>query len=228
MSIRTSGAGFTLLELLIAITLMSVVTLIASMALRLLVQAWERGSQEGESRQLMSALPSLLEKQLASRITSRIFNQSNINPDHFFCGSEESISFLTTFAPQGSALQGVIWVRYQYEKDNNVLLIYMQPITRPDDLDIEKEGMRSGKGGSRSDKLLKSVHLSQIYGISGFRISYADQALYDTDDSEKWETKWKCGSESVGPPFGLMLEMTILEGSRSRNMKWFCRISDSE
>lgn len=225
MSIKSSGAGFTLLELLIAMTLMAVVTLIASMALRLTVQAWERGSQEGESRQIMSALPSLLEKQLSARITSRIFNQSNINPDHFFCGSEESLSFLTTFAPYGSAIQGVIWVRYEYEKDQNMLLIYMQPITRLDDLNIGRDGSGSRKGFPVSNKLSESLPVGQIHGIADFRISYAEKPVYETDDSGKWETEWKCGLESVGLPSGLMLEIIISEGSRDRSLKWFYLIS---
>ncbi len=55
--------GFTLLELLVAMSLVALVTLIAATAFRMTVQAWERGAEEGESRQIQSALPTLLEKQ---------------------------------------------------------------------------------------------------------------------------------------------------------------------
>ena len=128
------SAGFTLLEILVSLTIVAMVTLIAATAFRLTVQAWERGADEGESRQIQAALPVLLENQLAARVNSRLFGKANITPDKFFCGSENSLSFLTTYAPQGSLLQGVLWVRYVFDPGQGVLLIYLKSVTRPDDV----------------------------------------------------------------------------------------------
>ena len=111
----TLSGGFTLLELLVALALVALVTLIAATAFRLTVQAWERGSEEGESRQIQSALPALLEKQLTARVVTKVFGQAQIKPAVYFCGGENFLSFLTAYAPQGSALQGMQRVSYRFD-----------------------------------------------------------------------------------------------------------------
>jgi prepilin-type N-terminal cleavage/methylation domain-containing protein len=210
-------SGFTLLELLVAMALVALVTLIAATAFRLTVQAWERGSEEGESRQIQSALPSLLEKQLAARVITRVFGGAKINPEVFFCGGENSLSFITAYAPQGSAFQGMQWIGYQFDSGRKTLLIYQQSVTRQDDLPIAERGLGSNMPEA-------GVLVSQIQEISDFRLAYTAEPLYNPDDSKQWQKNWECGAESSGVPFGLMLEMTVGEGARSRRIKWIFRI----
>jgi prepilin-type N-terminal cleavage/methylation domain-containing protein len=54
--------GFTLVELLVAMVLLSMVTLVVAMALRMSIKAWERGVEEGEHIQRRVAIPSLMKK----------------------------------------------------------------------------------------------------------------------------------------------------------------------
>lgn len=213
--------GFTLLELLVALTLVAIVTLIAATAFRLTVQAWERGSEEGESRQIQSALPTLLEKQLAARVIMPVFGQAKVNPATYFCGGENSLSFITAYAPQGSMLQGMLWVRYQYDPSLKTLFIYQQSLTRLEDLDI-------AAGGLGSKKAAPGLPVSQIQEISDFRLAYATEFMYDPDDTRQWLSNWDCGADSVGVPFGLMLKMTIGEGPRSRSYTWIYRVGDQQ
>ena len=212
--------GFTLLELLVAMALVAVVTVIAATAFRLAIQAWERGSDEGESRQIQAALPALLERQLAARVIRHVLGQARINPSVYFCGGENSLSFITAYSPQGALLQGMLWVRYQFDPEQKMLFIYQQSVTRLDDLDItNNRGLGSKTAG-------EGLPISQIQGISDFRLAYTAEPLYDPDDTKQWRKNWDCGAESVGAPFGLMLEMTIEEGARSRSFRWFYRIGD--
>ena len=211
--------GFTLLELLVAMALVAMVTLIAATAFRLTVQAWERGADEGESRQIQSALPALLEKQLAARVISPVFGKAQVKPAIYFCGGENSLSFLTTYAPQGSMLQGMLWVSYRFDPGQKMLLIYQQSVTRIEDLDV-------ADGGSGSKNAGGGVPVSQIQGISDFSLAYAAESLYDPDVPGQWLNNWNCGAESAGVPFGLMLKMTIEEGARSRSFRWVYRIGE--
>lgn len=213
------SGGFTLLELLVAMGLMALVTLIAAMAFRLTVQAWERGSEEGESRQIQSALPGLLEKQLAARVITKMFGQSKVNPDIYFCGGEYFLSFITSYAPQGSLMQGMQWVRYRFDPGQKMLFIHQQSVTRLEDLSVAESGL-----GSKNAE--EALPVSQIQGISDFRLAYTNQPLYNPDDPDQWLNIWECGSESAGAPFGLMLSMTIGEGTRSRSLTWVYRIGD--
>lgn len=217
------SGGFTLLEILVSLTIVAMVTLIAATAFRLTVQAWNRGAEEGESRQIEAALPVLLEKQLASRVNSRLFGKANITPDKFFCGSENSLSFLTTYSPQGSLLQGVLWVRYVFDPGQGVLLIYLKSVTRPDDVG------ENITGGLRSRKMDDGAPVSRISGITKFRLLYTDELLFDPDELRQWHNEWKCEQDAMGAPAtsaptGIVLEMTIGDGPRARNFRWNYRI----
>ena len=210
--------GFTLLELLVAMALVALVTLIAATAFRLTVQAWERGSEEGESRQIQSALPALLEKQLTARVITTVFGESKINPAVYFCGGENFLSFLTAYAPQGSMLQGMQWVNYRFDPGQKILFIYQQSVTRLDDLNPNADR------GLGSKKAEEGAPVSQIQGISDFRLAYTAETLYDSNDPKQWQKNWECGAKSNGIPFGLMLEMTVGEGARARSIRWIFRI----
>jgi prepilin-type N-terminal cleavage/methylation domain-containing protein len=213
--------GFTLLELLVAMTLVALVTVIAAMAFRLTIQAWNRVAAEGESRQIQSALPALLEKQLGARVTARMFGNAMINPEQFFCGNENTLSFLTTYAPQGSLLQGVMWVRYEFDPAQKTLMIYLKSVSRLEDLG-------ENAGGFQSKKTNEGYPVSKIHDIIGFRLYYTDDPLYDTNNSKQWQKEWKCEAESAGAPSGLMLEMTIEEGSKARRSIWCYRIGGQQ
>jgi prepilin-type N-terminal cleavage/methylation domain-containing protein len=213
--------GFTLLELVVAMALVALVTLIAATAFRLTVQAWERGVEEGESRQIQSALPTLLERQLATRVIKQVFGEAKINPMAYFCGGGNYLSFITAYSPQGSVLQGMQWVRYQFDSGRKMLLIYQQSVTRQDDLPIAESGLGSNMAEA-------GALVSQIEGISDFRLEYTGELLYDPDNTKHWLKSWDCGAESTGVPFGLMLNMTIGEGARSRSFRWFYRIGDQQ
>ncbi len=202
--------------------LVALVTLIAATAFRLTVQAWERGSEEGESRQIQSALPALLEKQLAARVIRQVLGPAKINPSIYFCGGENSLSFITVYSPQGALLQGMLWVRYRFDPGQKMLLIYQQSVTRLEDL----EGITDRGLGSKTAE--EGVPVSQIQGISDFRLAYTGELLYDSDDPKQWQKNWECGAESRGVPLGLMLEMTVGEGVRSRSFKWFYRIGSQQ
>jgi prepilin-type N-terminal cleavage/methylation domain-containing protein len=213
--------GFTLLELLVAMGLMALVTLIAAMAFRLTVQAWERGSEEGESRQIQSALPALLEKQLAARVITQLFGQEKVNPAIYFCGGEDSLSFITAYAPQGSALQGMQWVSYRFDPGRKMLFIHQQSLTRLEDLFVAERGLGSNNAE-------EGLPVSQIQGISDFRLAYTGEPQYNPDDPGQWLNNWDCGAESLGVPFGLMLRMTIGEGIRSRSFTWIYRVAQQQ
>ena len=214
--------GFTLLELLVAMALVALVTLIAATAFRLTVQAWERGSEEGESRQIQSALPALLERQLATRVITQIFGEAKINPVVYFCGGENFLSFLTAYAPQGSMLQGMQWVNYRFDPGQKILFIYQQSVTRLDDLNPNADR------GLGSKKAEEGAPVSQIQGISDFRLAYAGDSLYNSDDARQWQKNWDCGAKSAGVPFGLMLKMTIGEGKRARSFRWLYQIGNQQ
>jgi hypothetical protein len=150
-----------------------------------------------------------------------MFGQARVNPAIYFCGGENFLSFITAYAPQGSMLQGMLRVTYQYDPGQRMLFIYQQSLTRLEDLDVAASGF-----GSKNAE--EGLLVSQIQGISDFRLVYTGESLYDPDDPGQWQNIWDCGAESDGVPFGLMLQMTIGEGVRSRDYRWLYRVGDQQ
>ncbi len=216
--LKLLSEGFTLLEILVAMVMVALVTLILMMAFRLTLQAWERTSSEGESRQMLSALPTLLGNQLDARAVNNLFGQAQIRPDIYFCGSDDTLSFLTMYAPQGSPVQGLLWVRYQFDAGQGVLRIYLQPVTRLDDLGDSRD---AAKGVLQSDD---GYLISELHDIVDFKLAYTDTALYNPDDSKQWYSEWKCGTDSVGAPYGMMLRIAVRKGAGTQAYRWIYQV----
>jgi len=132
MNRHSRQSGFTLLEILVAMILVLLVTLISTQALRLTIQAWERTEKEGDAKQIRVALPDLIHNQLESLVLSARFQQQGQPVNLIFCGSENQMSFFSAYAPQGSESQGLMHIRYVYDKQTATLYIYQQVITSED------------------------------------------------------------------------------------------------
>jgi hypothetical protein len=193
--------GWTLLEILVAMVLMSMVTLVSAQALRLAVQAWERTEREGDSRQVLLALPMLMQNQLDSLVTSAVFRTAAGPAVLPFCGSETAVSFFTAYAPQGSGEQGLMYVLYRYDPGSGVLEIYQQTVT-------SAEVLEELVGGGKIQIGIQPV--SRIEGIQAFRLYYAAEEISNPNQTEDWQSFWECEAErtslTLEPPFGVILE----------------------
>ncbi len=127
---KIKGEGFTLLELILAIAILSMVTLIIGSGLRLGINAWERGEAEANENQRLRVLSGLMSQQLKSVYPYKM----EINNEKFivFRGEPNSIMFVTTLTD--SFRGGFKWVRYLYEDG---ILLYKESIL-PDKKLFEK------------------------------------------------------------------------------------------
>lgn len=121
-----SPSGFTLIEVLVSMVLVSMVTLIMAVSLRINLQAWERGVQEGEKLHVKVVLPALMERQLRSLVTTASFAgwagfSSNLGRGEKlkFIKNDNLFSFYTLYTPQGTPAQGLIRVAYTYSPDRS-------------------------------------------------------------------------------------------------------------
>ena len=64
--LRNANKGFTLLELLISLTILGVIVVIIFGAFRIGIRAWEKGEKDVESRQRQRIVLDLSKQQLAS------------------------------------------------------------------------------------------------------------------------------------------------------------------
>ncbi len=98
---RRGPAGVTLLELLITLTIVSLITLIILQAFRLGSSAWNKGEQRAEAQQRIRVLAAILAQRLAAIAPSNVVQDGR--QVIAFEGSSERIRFFC--APDGEGVQ---------------------------------------------------------------------------------------------------------------------------
>ncbi len=121
----TCRRGFTLLELLITITLLGVVMVILAQATTLSLQTWEKGTASQFANQQTSVVTDMLSQQLRSAyplripITKEDGTQDLSKKLLVFDGNQESVAFVTT-KPLGIESQaGLHLVVYYLEREKD-------------------------------------------------------------------------------------------------------------
>ena len=191
--------------------LLSMVTLVVAMALKISIASWERGVEEGENIQRWVAIPSLMEKQLGALVKTDPFD-NRARKQLPFCGKKHAFSFFTSYAPQGSPWQGLLRISYLFKEEEKILYLFEQVITRKEDLDAEFDPL--------SDSWRDSLKpLSQVPGITEFNLAYTGQKEPDPQDMDKWQETWKCVSTSS--PRGLAMSLQVGGGPGTQARKWY-------
>ena len=115
-NLKSCSRGFTLLELIISITILSLIAVIIGSGFRLGLKAWERGDEEAEAVQTMRVLSGLVFQQLKSAYPYKIkIDDENVV---VFKGEPDSMIFVTTLSTPYPG--GFKWVRYLH-KDGALL-----------------------------------------------------------------------------------------------------------
>lgn len=185
MIFRDDKSGFTLLELLISITLMAVIVVILSMAVRAGLRAWEKGREVNDTLMRESSIENLLARQLKVAIRT---SSQDLRDFSMFKGNNTEITFVTTYVPLGSQMGGIFWVIYRYDPETNELIYAQRLITRREELnDPPPEQFNE-------DSINKGWVYSEISDVRPMIFFYCidqNEALNQKD----WRDKWDNGSD---------------------------------
>lgn len=165
-----SQKGFTLLELVIAITILTLITLIIGSAFRLGIMAWEKGEKETGEIQRLRVLSGMLSQQVTSAHPYKMKMQDEDEPLIFFRGDTNSLMFVTAFTD--SSYGGFKWVKYIYREGS---LFY-------------KEGLLPDKKLEQKIKEGEEVIDSDLDSISFTYLS----------DNGEWKESWDYGEKLPG------------------------------
>ncbi|MEN8265156.1 MAG: prepilin-type N-terminal cleavage/methylation domain-containing protein [Nitrospirota bacterium] len=192
-----SEAGFTLLEMIAAMTILSIVTVIIAYGFYLGIDAWKRGEKETDWTQKMRVLSGLFHQQIKSAYPYEI----NIDDEKavIFKGTSDSIMFVTALTD--ASVGGFKWVRYSFQ---NGTLMYNEGILPDKELD-------ENSGGKEQivDTDLEKVEFS-----------------YYSSDEQEWEESWDFGEFLPGavkisityfPPFTVSIPMGLRENENNKN-----------
>lgn len=177
--------GFTLLELLISITLIAVLILVLSLGVRTGIRAWIRGKESSERVITSSAVKGLLGRQLQAAIRQE---DPVAGEFAFFQGKEHMLLFVTAYAPLSSRGGGIHLVRYQYDAKNETLVYSQKLITRREDLD----------SSTRNDIAIEDEEAwesSRVQGVTScvFAFTGAKWETGEPPSPDKWDRTWEEG-----------------------------------
>jgi general secretion pathway protein J len=133
MHVRKRQPGFTLIELLLSLSILSIILMVILGALRIGVQAWEKGENVLSVQQRSRTILDQLARQLTS--ASVLMKAQEEQPLVQFAGNSQTIQF-TTGLPLITKIQaGPVHVKYVVETEPNGkkrLLLYEENITIED------------------------------------------------------------------------------------------------
>lgn len=121
MPVTRRQRGFTLLELLVSVSLTAVVLMLLSSGLRLTEAAWRRGNERLTAMGQMLAADDAIQAQISSAIPRPITTQYQQRPWQLitFRGEAREARFLSNYSAQGGRSFGLWLVSYRVVHESN-------------------------------------------------------------------------------------------------------------
>ena len=187
MSGRRFGRhGFTLLELLISITLISVIVVILSMSMKTALRAYIRGREANREIVTVAAVQGLLGRQLVMCVrpgtsaTAKFFR---------FRGEDDELVFTTTHAPMGAQAGGIFLVVYKFQSEDESLLYAQRIVTSPEERKADPPGRLSVSDLKKVRE--EGWEISVVPGIESLEFSYLGRDGDMTpDEVDNWPSAW--------------------------------------
>ena len=115
--------GFTLIEVLISITLIGVIMVLIFGGLRISVNAWETGEKNIDASQHQQVVLDLMRRQLASMRAAVI--ETSDERKLGFSGGPSSMAYISSYAMAPGNFYGDVYVRYWVEDAGNRYILKM-------------------------------------------------------------------------------------------------------
>lgn len=109
-------SGFTLVELVIAFTILSLVVVMVAGALWQGSMSWEKGEERAEKNQKKRIVLDLLSQQMKSSFPYKVKSQKAEADFLVFQGSSDSLRFVSAFSMKAKRQEGLVFVIYQIEE----------------------------------------------------------------------------------------------------------------
>lgn len=199
-----TSAGFTLLELIISLTIIAIIAVMVQNGFRLSVSAWEKGESAIEDQQRYRYVLELMQRQLCSTLPRALNENVNTDSDVVFRGDDASLEFVSRMSLLSEDLSGVIRVRYLVETEDDEKSVLFAENNLIDQLGVSSQD----EPGEVDWHILLS-------GIHNFAFDYlaalpTEDAL---DDASLWEASWGDSDERRGLPLALRAHFQVDEES---------------
>ncbi|QSA96706.1 prepilin-type N-terminal cleavage/methylation domain-containing protein [Methylococcus sp. EFPC2] len=174
-------AGFTLIEVLIAATLLAVMMTLLLGSLRIGVRSWESGERRTADMNRMLTTQNFLRSHLSSTLPLRQTTAPGADPDPsssalLFDGGPDRLAYAGSLPPQ---VRGGL---YRFE-------LYTEEHDDIRDLKLSIQPVYQAAGGSRGNEEGSIEDVTLVENLADLRIAYLASA--QADQPAEWQSEWR-------------------------------------
>ena len=192
--------GFTLIEVVITLTILGFICLIIFGAFRLGLSAWGRGDSVKEDYQKVRIVSQLISQQVKSAVPYKIKSQKAEGDYVAFEGTARSLKFISALPIRGKQPEGFVYAKYEFKEEGSEggrLILYEQKALTKDFFAEEPK---------------EELGVSLLEGISSIRFEYYREEDPSNNQKEEWVEEWNAKDEKRLPK---ALKMTIIRKNQS-------------
>jgi general secretion pathway protein J len=171
-------SGFTLLEVIVTLTILGFIVLMVSGTFRLGLSSWEKGDAIKEEYQKIRMTSQLVSRQMKSLVPYKIKTEQADGNYLAFDGKAHSLRFVSALSLKAQRPEGFVYVVYQFRDDGEKkgrLVLYEQRALNRDFFE---------------DDLKEDSALTLFEGISQIRFEYFREADEEKSQTEEWVEEW--------------------------------------
>jgi general secretion pathway protein J len=184
---RSVSSGFTLIEVIVTLTILGFIVLMVSGTFRLGLSSWEKGDSIKEDYQKIRMISQLVSRQMKSLVPYKIRTEKAEGNYLAFDGKAHSIRFVSALAIKAKRPEGFVYAVYQFKEDGDKegrLVLYEQRALNRDFFE---------------DELKEDSAMTLLGGISQVRFEYYREADEEKNRKEEWVEEWNAKEEKELP-----------------------------
>ena len=187
--------GFTLIEVIVTLTILGFIVVMVSGIFRLGLSSWEKGDAIKEDYQKIRMVSQLVSRQVKSLVPYKINTEKAEGNYLAFDGKAHSLRFVSALGIKARRPEGFVYVVYQFKDEGEKkgrLVLYEQRALNRDFFE---------------DDLKEDSAVTLIGGISQVRFEYFRGADEEKSRKEEWVEEWN-GKEEKELPRAVRMTVT--------------------
>lgn len=192
----TDRRAFTLIELIISMTIIAVILVVIFGAFRIGIRAWEKGEKDIEKHQRYRIVLDMIRRQMISVSFKKI--EVEDQQQYVLKGDDKSFEFLSHIALKPENKFGIVFVRYRIvedENENEKLLGYEKNL-----LLFDKD--------FKPGEIDPDEFFELISGVHSFSFEYLKPPEQGLEEKPQWQNNWDPEFDKGVP---MAVKLTVVE-----------------